>query len=113
MKTLSYSSIFEALGYETRLRVFAFIYRAGEVGVRPKEMVKEFGVDSGTLDFHLKKLIHVGLIVHKAGEGRGIYCPSENIPNELTKLFDSFASNNSLFKGVPTTLMPSHLELLH
>ena len=113
MRTLNYLPIFEALGHETRLRVFAFIYRSGEVGARPKEMIKGFSVDSGTLDFHLKKLINVGLIVHKAGKGRGIYCPSENIPNELTQLFESLTFNHFSSSTTPADSMSTHLEFFH
>jgi len=38
-----------------------------KVGIRPKEIIDEFGVDSGALDFHLKRLLSVGLIVLKFG----------------------------------------------
>ena len=89
MTALNYLSIFEALSHETRLRVFDFIYRAGDTGVRPKVMISEFGLDSGTLDFHLKKLVAAGLITLKAGGKRGIYCLGENIPHGLMQLFDS------------------------
>ncbi|MBU3577665.1 helix-turn-helix domain-containing protein [Polynucleobacter sp. UK-Kesae-W10] len=89
MTALNYLSIFEALSHETRLRVFDFIYQSGEAGARPKEMIDQFRVDSGTLDFHLKKLVAAGLIILKAGSKRGVYCLSENIPDGLTQLFDS------------------------
>ena len=56
MTILRYAKVFEVLGHDTRLKVFDLIYRSGKKGVRPKEMIDQFGVDSGTLDFHLKKL---------------------------------------------------------
>ena len=96
MDNLRYLPIFEALAHETRLKVFMFIYQAGKVGARPKEMIEKFGVDSGTLDFHLKRLVAVGLILLKAGCQRGVYCPSESIPSELAQLFDSTQANHEL-----------------
>jgi predicted transcriptional regulator len=96
MSLSSFIPIFEALGNETRLRVFEFIYLSGNVGARPKELIDKFGFDSGTLDFHLKKLIAVELISYKAGCRRGTYCVNEVISNELVQLFDSAIASNEL-----------------
>ena len=65
MTIMKFCSVFEALGCEIRLKVFDFIMQAGEDGVAPKEIVEQFGVDSGTLQFHLKKLINVNLVSKK------------------------------------------------
>jgi DNA-binding transcriptional ArsR family regulator len=89
VESLRYCEVFEALGHETRLRVFDFIYRAGEKGARPKDIINCYGVDSGTLDFHLKRLMAVGLIVLKSGCLRGTYSVSPNLPLGLTLMFDS------------------------
>lgn len=96
MSLSQYLPVFEALGNETRLRVFEFIYRSGKVGARPKDLIDKFGFDSGTLDFHLKKLIAVELISYKAGCRRGTYCVNEFISNELVQLFDSAIASNKL-----------------
>ena len=113
MKTSIYLPIFEALAHETRFRVFGFIYRSGKVGIRPKEVIKEFGVDSGTLDFHLKKLMSVGLVVLKTGGRRGVYCPNDNIPHELTRLFDSIQVSPDALTGDVNISALSHLGMLH
>jgi DNA-binding CsgD family transcriptional regulator len=89
------------------------IYRSGKAGVRPKEIIDRFGVDSGTLDFHLKRLTAVGLIVLKSGCQRGIYCANENIPPELAQLFASGLSANELFTGNPAPLTLPAEERLH
>ena len=89
VESLRYREVFEALGHETRLRVFDFIYRAGEKGARPRDIISYYGVDSGTLDFHLKRLMAVGLIVLKSGCHRGTYSISPSLPLGLTLLFDS------------------------
>jgi len=113
MEAALYLPIFEALGHETRLKVFMSIYQSGKVGVRPKEIIEKFGVDSGTLDFHLKRLLAVGLIVLKFGCQRGIYCPNENIPPELALLLDSTLTGNSLLMASPRTINPPPVEHLH
>ena len=82
-------SIFESLGHETRFKVFESIYRSGKLGIRPKNMIDEFGFDSGTLDFHLKKLVAAKLICLKEGSRRGIYCVCDNIPQWLAQAFES------------------------
>jgi ArsR family transcriptional regulator, arsenate/arsenite/antimonite-responsive transcriptional repressor len=108
-----YLPIFEALGHETRLKVFDFIYQSGNVGVRPKDMIERFSIDSGTLDFHLKKLVGVGLISLKIGSLRGVYCSSPNLPIELTRLLDAaFAGRGAIMhNAIPSTV--SKLESLH
>jgi DNA-binding transcriptional ArsR family regulator len=105
--------MFEALGHETRLKVFDLIYRSGKAGVRPKDMIDSFGFDSGTLDFHLKKLVAVKLISLKKEGRRGIYCASEHIPYELLQLFEAVDTGKGLLVRDPTSLIPSNRELLH
>lgn len=86
MTIMKFCSVFEALGCEIRLQVFDFIMQAGEDGVAPKEIVEQFGVDSGTLQFHLKKLINVNLVSKKnTRRNRRYYCAS-NIPAVFQQL---------------------------
>lgn len=86
MTIMKFCSVFEALGCEIRLQVFDFIMQAGVDGVAPKEIVEQFGVDSGTLQFHLKKLINVNLVSKKnTRRNRRYYCAS-NIPAVFQQL---------------------------
>ena len=86
MTIMKFCAVFEALGCEIRLKVFDFISQSGEVGVTPKEIVEQFGVDSGTLQFHLKKLINVNLVSKKnTRRNRRYYCES-NIPAVFQQL---------------------------
>ena len=89
-KVLRHLKIFEALGNETRLKVLDFIHRSGTGGVKPKQIIDQLGVDSGTLDFHLKKLVLAGLIVVDSSKGASLYCPSKDILYQLAHLFQSF-----------------------
>ena len=87
MNTQNYCAIFEALGFETRLKVFQFIIQAGNEGVAPKQIIQEFNVDSGTLSFHLKKLEKVQLITKKEPAKRGRYCVSSSLPKAFIQIF--------------------------
>jgi predicted transcriptional regulator len=82
-----YRAIFEALGFEIRLKIFMFIFQSGNEGVVPKNIIKKFDVDSGTLSFHLKKLEKVSLIAKKATGKRASYCVSAEMPKAVMQLF--------------------------
>jgi predicted transcriptional regulator len=82
-----YLSVFEALGNQTRLNAFDYIYRSGQNGARPKDIIEQYGLDSGTLDFHLKKLMAVNLITWKKGATKGRYFPHQDLPRGLNQLF--------------------------
>ena len=105
--------IFEALGHETRFKVFDLIYRSGSVGMRPKEMIDAFGFDSGTLDFHLKKLIAAKLICLKVGCRRGVYCFREDIPLWLIQSFGLSAPANQLLAGKSMSPQTTNVKLFH
>ena len=87
MNTKKYCDIFEALGFEIRLRIFKFIIQSGHEGVAPKNIIKEFDVDSGTLNFHLKKLEKVQLIAKKGTGKRASYCLSPAMPKAFMQIF--------------------------
>ena len=113
MKTSFYLPIFEALAHETRLKVFSYIYQSGMTGARPKEMINKFGFDSGTLDFHLKKLVAAKLIDLKTGCRKGTYLAHKNIPHELVKLFDSAHPDSDLMMFGSASMGESNQNPLH
>ena len=78
--------IFEALGQESRLKVFNLVCQSGNKGIRPKEIIEQLGIDSGTLHFHLNRLVAVNLIATKSNSPRGIYCLNESAPKEVVKI---------------------------
>ena len=87
MNINKYCAIFEALGFEIRLKIFKFIIESGNQGVAPKQIIKEFNVDSGTLCFHLKKLEKVKLIAKKEAGKRASYCVSPTMPKAFMQIF--------------------------
>lgn len=60
-----------ALAQESRLRIFRLLVEAGEEGVPAGEIGEELEVPAATLTFHLKGLIHGGMIDSRR-EGRSI-----------------------------------------
>lgn len=57
-----------ALGHATRLAAFRILVEAGPAGRMAGEIGEALGVPGATLSFHLKELVHAGLI---SGESRG------------------------------------------
>lgn len=106
-------SVFEALGHETRFKVFDYIYQSKKMGARPKDMIDEFGFDSGTLDFHLKKLVAANLICLKTAGRRGVYCICENIPQWLIQAFEPTSVAHKLSAADLHSSLASEAGMLH
>ncbi len=60
-----------ALAQESRLRVFRLLVPAGKDGISAGDIAAELDVPAATLTFHLKELMHGGLIESRR-EGRSI-----------------------------------------
>ena len=60
-----------ALAQETRLRLFRLLVVAGPQGLTPGHMADTLGTSATALSFHLKELLHAGLI-HAERDGRHI-----------------------------------------
>ena len=72
-----------ALAQGMRLRIFRSLISAGPTGLTPGALSATLDVPASTLSFHLKELLHSGL-VSQAREGRHlIYRPSINHMNAL------------------------------
>jgi len=83
---LIYAKIFDALGQESRLKVFSLVCQSGKKGIRPKEIVEQLGIDGGTLHFHLNRLMAVNLITTKQNGPRGIYHLNESSPKGVVRI---------------------------
>jgi len=51
-----------ALAQEARLRVFRALVGAGPEGLTPGALAAMLGIAASTLSFHLKELVHAGLV---------------------------------------------------
>jgi len=66
------ASCFAALAHPARLRVFRALVVAGAEGLTPGVLAQSLALPAATLSFHLKELMHTGL-VHAQRSGRHIH----------------------------------------
>jgi len=60
-----------ALAHDLRLRVFRMLVVAGPAGLTPGAMATQLDVPNATLSFHLKDLMHAGLVTQER-DGRSL-----------------------------------------
>jgi DNA-binding transcriptional ArsR family regulator len=72
-----------ALAQEVRLRTFRALVVAGAEGLTPGVLADQLAVASNTLSFHLKELVHAGLISQERQGRNLIYRASFATMNEL------------------------------
>jgi ArsR family transcriptional regulator, arsenate/arsenite/antimonite-responsive transcriptional repressor len=72
MQTATAISSLAALAQETRLGIFRLLVGAGPTGLSVGEIGAELEVAPATLSFHLKELVHAGLIASRQ-DGRFIF----------------------------------------
>lgn len=65
-----------ALAQEARLRVFRALVGAGPEGLTPSALTAMLGVPGSTLSFHLKELVHAGLVTVDRDGRNLIYRPA-------------------------------------
>lgn len=72
MKSLEAINALSALASDPRLTVFRLLVKRGPEGYTPSELIERLEVPAPTLSFHLKGLMHAGLVVSRR-EGRNLY----------------------------------------
>ena len=83
MNNKSAVSALAALAQEARLRVFRALVGAGPEGMTPSALSAMLDIPGSTLSFHLKELMHAGLVSVER-EGRNLhYRPALDQMNEL------------------------------
>ncbi len=76
-------SALAALAQEARLRVFRALVGAGPAGMTPGALAAVLDIPGSTLSFHLKELVHAGLVSVER-EGRNLhYRPALERMNDL------------------------------
>ncbi|WP_027794547.1 ArsR/SmtB family transcription factor [Paraburkholderia acidipaludis] len=60
-----------ALAHEVRLRVFRMLVVAGPAGLTPGAIATQLDLPNATLSFHLKELMHAGLVTQER-DGRSL-----------------------------------------
>ncbi len=64
-----------ALAQGARLRIFRTLVGAGPSGMTPGDLAATLGVTASTLSFHLKELMHAGLVSQERDGRHLIYRP--------------------------------------
>lgn len=72
-----------ALAQEARLRIFRALVGAGPQGLTPSALSATLDVPGSTLSFHLKELMHAGLVSQERDGRNLIYRPSLAQMNSL------------------------------
>jgi ArsR family transcriptional regulator, arsenate/arsenite/antimonite-responsive transcriptional repressor len=62
-----------ALAQASRLEVFRSLVVAGEAGLTPGALSESLGVAANTLSFHLKELLHAGLVTQERSGRNLVY----------------------------------------
>jgi ArsR family transcriptional regulator len=73
MKLEDAASRLEALGNQTRLRIYRTLVKAGDPGLPVGKLQSRLGVPASTLSHHLKTLLIVGLITQER-DATILYC---------------------------------------
>ncbi len=76
-------SMLAALAQGMRLRVFRALVGAGPLGMTPGNLSATLGVPASTLSFHLKELMHAGLVSQQRDGRSLIYRPAIEQMNAL------------------------------
>ncbi|MEJ8837325.1 ArsR/SmtB family transcription factor [Ramlibacter sp. AN1133] len=92
-----------ALAQPLRLRVFRAMVGAGPQGMNPGELAQMLGIAASTLSFHLKELVHAGMVSQER-EGRNlIYRASLE---RMSELMDYLAAHCCLGAGCEQLAIP-------
>ena len=62
-----------ALAQPIRLQVFRALVVVGQAGLTPSAMAEGLGIPANTLSFHLKELVHAGLVTQERASRNLIY----------------------------------------
>jgi DNA-binding transcriptional ArsR family regulator len=90
-----------ALAQGMRLRVFRSLVGAGPQGLTPGSLSAMLGVPASTLSFHLKELMHAGLVSQQRDGRSLIYRPAID---QMQALLDYLTAH--CCQGVPCTPKP-------
>jgi len=83
MQTKQAITVLSALAQESRLAVYRLLVEHAPDGLAASAIAERLGLANATLSFHLKELVHAGLIISRQ-DGRFIYySPMLEVMSEL------------------------------
>lgn len=90
MKEMDAIQALAALAQSNRLRIFRALVGAGDAGMSPGAIADALGLPGPTLSFHLKELLHAGLISQRRS-GRSLIYRAEY--RRMNALLDYLTAN--------------------
>ena len=72
-----------ALAQDVRLRIYRAVVGVGPAGMTPGAIASELAVPPSTVSFHVKELLHAGLLTQERDGRHLIYRPSLAAMNQL------------------------------
>jgi DNA-binding transcriptional ArsR family regulator len=92
-----------ALAQGMRLRVFRALVGAGPQGLTPGVLAATLDVSASTLSFHLKELMHAGLVTQERDGRHLIYRPALAAMNELLEYLVAHCCGGEPCEASPAT----------
>ena len=83
MKENNVVTALAALAQPSRLRTFRALVVAGQQGLVPGVMAEQMEIPAATLSFHLKELMHAGLVTQERNGRHLIYRANYDVMNEV------------------------------
>lgn len=96
-----------ALAQSMRLRVFRALVGAGPQGLTPGDLATLLGVAGSTLSFHLKELMHAGLVTQERDGRNLIYRPAIGQMNDLLAYLSAHCCQGQPCGGNPQDTVPA------
>ncbi len=96
-----------ALAQGMRLRIFRALIGAGPQGLTPGALTATLGVPASTLSFHLKELMHAGLVSQERDGRSLIYRPAIAQMNELLAYLTAHCCQGAACEIAPNTACTS------
>jgi DNA-binding transcriptional ArsR family regulator len=92
-----------ALAQGMRLRIFRALIGAAPHGMTPSALSSMLGVPSSTLSFHLKELLHAGLVSQERDGRHLIYRPSIQRMSALLEYLTAHCCHGHSCEPAPST----------
>ncbi len=83
MEINDFSTMLASLGQETRLEIFRTLIRAGSNGLSAGELSSALNIAPPTQSFHLKAMVHAGLIAQRREGRQLLYAPDYGATRQM------------------------------
>ena len=89
-----------ALAQDARLRIYRAVVGMGPAGITPGALAVTLGIPPSTVSFHVKELLHAGLVTQERDGRHLIYRPSIETMNALLAYLSAHCCQAVTCEGV-------------